>query len=248
MRRRYRRTKLRWKPILSVLLVINVAFAVSLSRITSVRHVELKGVIPEDRERIKGILAGLQGIPFTKVREQQFETEVLRDSAIKSADLKHNMWGGAELVVSYRWPVARIAGNPRLGLDSEGVVFDSPNIPTDIPAITIADSGPPILVTIAGDWDATHLADLAVKVRAIPAAAGVSIDVDQRGEVCLNMNSGRVVLGSCDDLDEKLAVLQKRLIAKPEELSQVQRLILTKPDAPAIVPLPRSSQRNRRTG
>jgi len=248
MRRRYKRKKILWKPILSLLLLINVAIAAFQSRITSVRVVEVKGLRGEDETRIKGLLEELRGVPFSKVRETEIETEVLREAAIRSADLSHNMWGGGELKVAYRTAVARMGLEGNLGLDSEGVIFESPDLSRDLPAIRIAEGGPATLVAIAGDWDNVHLADLAAKVRAIPLANGVSIDVDRRGEVCLNMNPGRVVLGSCDDLDEKLAALQKRLLVNPAELSQVQSLILTKPDAPAIVPLPKTPNRTRRTG
>jgi len=246
MRRRIKR-RIQWKRILGVLLTINLAVALFQTRITSVRNIEVKGLLPEDESRVKHLLETLRGIPFLKVSEPAIETEVLRESAIRSAHLTHNIWGGAQLSVVYRTPVARL-GDSDLGLDQEGVIFQRPNIGKDLPAIRIADNGPATLVTVAGDWDASRLANLAVRVRAIPEADGVSIDVDERGEVCLNMNSGHVVLGSCDDLDQKLDVLQKRLIAKPSELSQVERLILTKPDAPAIVPLKQNSSRSRSTG
>lgn len=222
-------------------LLINVAAARLHSRITSIHTVEVKGLHEDDQKRVKNILIPLQGLPANDVRGRAIETEVLRESAIESATFTHNMWGGAKLVVNYRKPVASMSGNPNLGVDEDGVIFESPSIDPKLPKIQLPSNGPATLLTVAANWDVQRLADLAQKVRSIPEASGVSIEVDESGEVCLNMDSGRVVLGSCDDLDEKLSVLQKRLLANPAELSQVERLILTRPDAPAVVPLPKNT-------
>lgn len=245
MRRRYKRRSIQWKAIFTVLLVGNVVFAYRGSRVTALRHVEVIGARPDDFPRVKKVLEAQRGVPYRLIPEKDIETAILREAAVRNVKLEHNLWGGGSVTLQYRKPVVRMKWDDTLAVDSEGVVFFDPAIPPELPTLQLPNNGPASLLTVAGDWDAVQLAQLAVKVREVGPPDGVGIEVDARGEVCLNMNSGRVVLGSCDDLDKKLAVLKSRLLEHPTELSEIKRLILTRPDAPAIVPLPKNEVRSR---
>src|SRR5207244_854433 len=113
------------------------------------------------------------------------------------------------LVVSYRLPVAKLASSlsgADLAVDKDGVVYAAPDLPTDLPTISLPYKAPPTLLTLAGNWQSQRLAQLAEDSRAFGPPGGVHIQVDDRGVVTLALTEGRVVLGSCDDLDRKLSV------------------------------------------
>ena len=97
-------------------------------------------------------------------------------------------------------------------------------------------SGPPTLLTYAGTWQPSSIAALAVYAHEKYPGKDIRIEMNQRGVVCLNIGSGRVILGSCDDLDKKLKVLESRLQKNPQELDGENVLVLTLPSNPTIVP------------
>jgi len=212
-----------------------VAIAGFNSRLTSVTTVEVKGVRPWDEARVEAIVKELEGVPFAHIHGLALQTAILREPSVRAVEFSRMPWGTAKLHVYYRTPVARLF-NENVGLDSDGVLFPAPDLPNDIPILRMHNGSAPTLLTQAGNWDAFKIARLAVDVRAVPGSEGVSIQVDDRGVVCLNMTAGRVVLGSCDGLDKKLSVLTDRIRSKPAELSQVAYLNLTKPDVPSVLP------------
>lgn len=234
--RRRRKTKLRPKPFFVLFLLINLAVGAVNSRITSVSHVEVIGVPPYDQGRVTEILSRLQGVPYSHVHAHAIETETLRNPAVRSVTFSRNPFGSGRLKVEYRQAVARLASRPNVGLDLEGAVFATPDLPKGLPLVTLPNSGPPTLLTLAANWDSARLAQLAVESRAFAGTDGVSIQVDDGGAVYLSIGQGRVVLGSLEDLDKKLRILRERLRANPMELSQVKELNLTQPDSPAVVP------------
>jgi cell division septal protein FtsQ len=216
----------------------NVACAAVNSRITSVRTVEIHGARPDDQPRLAAIVGELQGVPFVRIHWRALETAVLREPSVRAVDFTRNPFGKADLWVAYRKPVARLQNRPNIGLDETGVLFAAPDIPRDLPTLKLPNGGIPTLITQAASWDAVRIARLAVDIRAFPGADGVGIEMDDRGVLCLNMSAGRVVLGSCDDMDKKLSVLKERL----SQLSQVEELNLTRPDAPAAIPKSRAER------
>ena len=116
------------------------------------------------------------------------------------------------------------------------MLYKTSDLPPNLPTLRVPQSGPPTLVAIAGNWQPQRLAGLAVYARQHYPRTEAKIIVDGRGVVCLNIGSGRVILGSCDDLDIKLKILESRLQKNPQELQQIQELNLTSPSAPAVVP------------
>lgn len=238
MKKRYKgRVRYRWKPIFTVLLVINLGFAAHSSRVTAIRHISLIGVRPDETERIEKILVPLKGVPYRSLDALAIETEALREPSIRRATFTHNAWGGATLKLTHRKPVARLAKSSTLALDDEGVVFSAPDLKSDLPTLSLPGGGPPTLAGMAMNWHAQRFADLAMRIRAYSPRGDVGIEVDERGQVCLNMNPGRVDLGSSEDLGDKMDVLEKRLRVNPNELSGVQKLVLTDPKNPTFVPL-----------
>ncbi|AIE88151.1 cell division protein FtsQ/DivIB [Fimbriimonas ginsengisoli] len=235
---RQRRQRLRPAPFLWLFLIVNLGFAAVDSRVTSVTHVEVHGARTDDRPRIDAILSELRGVPARRIHWRALETAVLREPSVRSVEFTRNSFGRGDLWLAYRQPVARFVGRPDFGLDAQGVLFVSPGISRDIPTLKLPNGGVPTLLTQGGNWDAVRIADLAQKIRAFSGSSGVGIEVDERGVVCLNMSAGRVVLGSCDDMEKKLSALKAHLA----DLSQVQELNLTRPDVPTVVPRKNASQ------
>jgi hypothetical protein len=140
------------------------------------------------------------------------------------------------LKVTYRRPVAKLLGHPGVALSDQGVFYKAAQIPSHLPQVQLPNDGPPTLLTIASNWQPQIMAKLAQDVLKLRVSDVIRIQVEEGGVVCLNMNSGRVILGSLENLDKKLSVLRDRLAANPNELSQVEDLILTAPDSPSFVP------------
>jgi cell division septal protein FtsQ len=247
MRRKRKRTRLRPKPILWLLLTVAICLGVWYSPITSIRNVRVEGALPSDRDRLGSILKALEDIPVARIDPRVTEGKVLENSAVYQAELTRSLFGTALLKVSYRQPVARLLGHPNVLLDADGVLYRTQVPPIDgtprakpvgpfIPQIQLPDNGPPTLLTLAGNWQPKTMAKLAQDVVKLRLSDVIRIQVEPGGVVCLNMGTGRVILGSLDDLDKKLAVLRERLATNPSELDQVQELNLTAPESPSFIP------------
>ncbi len=223
-------------PIFWILLVANVVLGLALSRITSPVKVRAENIPAFDQPRITEILEKLSDIPSRQVNSRAVESKVMSLPDVDQAELTTNIFGNALLKVVYRRPVATLASRPKVALDSDGTLFESSEIPDGLPQLELPSGGPPTMATFAGNWQPTSLAALSVYALAKYPKSLLRIQVDQRGAVCLNIDSGRVILGSCDDLDLKLKTLESRLQKNPQELTENVELNLTVPSVPAIVP------------
>jgi hypothetical protein len=155
---------------------------------------------------------------------------------VDRAEFTRNIFGNALLLVQYRTPVARLADIDGEALSVDGVLYQASELPIDLPTLQLPDGGPPTLVALAGNWQPQKIAGLSVYAHQHYPHIDSKIEINRRGVVCLNIGSGRVILGSCDDLDVKLKTLESWLQRNPQELDQVQELNLTTPTAPAVVP------------
>jgi hypothetical protein len=217
-------------------LAINVAAGLCYSHVTSIVHARTVGVKAFDKARIESILAKLQDIPCMRVDSRLVEGEVMSIPDVDKAEFTRNVFGNALLTVQYRTPVAKLAAIEGEALSIDGVLYHANELPPDLPALQLPQGGPPTLVALEGNWQPQSLAALSVYARRHYPRMEAKIEVNRRGVVCLNIGSGRVVLGSCDDLDVKLKTLESRLQKNPQELDQVEELNLTSPSVPAIVP------------
>ena len=234
MKRKARR-RLRMRPVIWLLVWVNVLAAILAGRLTAMRQIGVYGAKPYDQARITGILARLRGMPRARLNAAQVESEVMQEPSVREAGLAANWFGQGTLSVRYRTPVAKLAGFENLAIDDGGVVYAAHGIPTGLPVVRLPGGIPPTLVGLAGNCPLGRLAQLSVFGRKLAVREGVMIQVDAEGAICLNVGAGRVMLGSCDDLDHKLEVLVHRLRKNPDELSQIEELVLSNPDRPAIV-------------
>jgi cell division septal protein FtsQ len=235
MRKKPKRS-IRPAPVLWLLLVVNLLAGLLFSRITSIVHVRTVGVKEFDKARIEGILAKLKDVPCMRIDSRVVEGEVMASPDVDRAEFTRNLFGNALLNVQYRTPVAKLADVDGEALSVDGVLYQASEIPLDLPTLQLPDGGPPTLAAFAGNWQPQRLASLSVYARQHYPRIESKIEVNRRGVVCLNIGSGRVILGSCDDLDVKLKTLESRLQRNPQELDQVKELNLTSPSVPAVVP------------
>lgn len=236
MRRKRKRSRLRPKPILWLLIMGVAAAGIWWSPITSLRSVRIEGALPSDRNRLEGIAAKLHDIPLIRIDPRVTESEVLENPEVLHAELNRSLFGTGLLKVTYRRPVARLLGHPNILLDPQGVLYKANSTPDTIPQIQLPVNGPPTLLTLTSNGQPQTMAKLAQDVLKLPVSDVIRIQVEPGGVVCLNMGTGRVILGSLDDLDKKLSVLRERLATKPNELNEVQELNLTAPESPSFIP------------
>ncbi len=237
MRKKRKKTTFRPAPILWGLLVVNCYAGLNFSKMTSITKARAAGVPLYDRDRIEDILMQVPNIPCARIDSKKIESEVMLLPEVDQAELTRNVFGNALLKVRYRTPVARLVGRDHVVLSVDGILYRASQVPTDLPWIHLSSGGPPTLVAMAGNWQPASLAALAVYSRQNYPGRTIRIEVNERGVVCLNIDSGRVILGSCDDLDLKLKTLEARLQKNPQELASEQELNLTLPSAPTVVPI-----------
>lgn len=235
MRKKRKSVHLRFAPFLWLFLTANVAAGLVYSKVTSIVHVRTDGVKPFDRERVEGILAKLQDVPCSKVKGREIESQVMQLPEVDHAEFTRNPFGNGLLTVQYRVPVAKLAGTDNVVLSDDGILYPASEFPEDIPTLQFTKRGPAAVIALAGNWEAEKLSQLAVYAQKHYPREELKITVDDLGSVCLNIGSGRVVLGSCENLQLKLKTLEDRLAINPLELKQNEELILTWPKAPALV-------------
>lgn len=217
-------------------ILMNVIVGTMFSRLTSVTHAKIEGARQWDRKRLSGIMHSLQDVPIALARPRLIESQALEDPEVKSAELVRNPFGYASLKIEYRRPVAKFRNTTNLAISDEGVLYPSHDLPDRLPLLSLPPHEPPMLASLASNWQPIAISTLAARANEKWREEQLQIDVDERGSVCLNIGTGRVVLGSANDIDRKLDVLRDRLSRNPSELQTVEILNLTVPEKPTIVP------------
>jgi len=237
-KRRRRRLKPNWGPILWVALFLNVAAGLWFSPVTSVRRVRVEGAELWDRGRIVASIQTLRSVPALNMNPRRLETVLGEHSAVKTVDFRRSMFGSARLQLDYRTPVARIADTDRLVLDGEGVLFRTGrNLPQALPEIKLHSSALKPALAIAGAWPAPRIAELLAMIPPAIPSEGLQLEVDSEGAVCLNMKqAARIELGGVDRLEEKLRALEGLLEDNPKLLQEVELLNIVEPTRPATRP------------
>jgi cell division septal protein FtsQ len=227
----------RFVAILWVLLIGNLAAALLYSPLTAIRRVRVVGAPYWDEARLGSILASVQGVPCAQVKAASIESAALAIPDVKSAEFDRNLFGSAVLTLTYRRPAASVAGRPGVALFRDGSVFRSEASLDGLPAVRFDGTELDPNLTLARNWPAEEIARLAKRVKELPRAQEASIELGKDGSVCLNIGAGQVVLGSCDDMDAKLATLQRILDKDPGILARVKSLNLVVASAPSVVPV-----------
>lgn len=237
-RRRKRRWKPNWAPILGLALAGNVLAGIWLSPITSIRRIRIEGAPTWDRPRIQTEVAKLKDRPSVPVNPRELETRILAHPAVASVDFRRSIFGSARLELTYRRPIARLSGTDGQFLDREGGIFRfGGRLTADLPTIRLHASSLRPAMTLMGAWPAAKVADLIPQIPKSIPIKGLDIEVDSEGAVCLNIKqAARIDLGSVDRLSEKFRALEGLLAENPDLLQKVEELNLVEPTRPAMRP------------
>ncbi len=239
-----RRAPWPWRAILGTLLAGNVAAGLLLSPALSVRKVVVEGAEEGEAPGLEAAIAGLRGRPLARVDGTGIEGAALADGRFAGAEFRRSPSGSARLRLARRRAVAVLVGKPPLMVDAEGTVYDAPGEGYEgLPRLLLPRSLRVTAATLGAPVDVRRLAGLAAMIgdlSASEARAGrkIGIEVRERGVICLNLMSSRVVLGTGDQLEAKLSALRRILAQKPGLLTEVKELNLMAPERPKVVPRP----------
>ncbi len=231
--RKRRRTRLNPGPVLVLAVIVVFVTGILYSPLTSLSKTTVVGAAPEDQENIRDILATLNGIPWIMVNPKWVETRVQRIEAVDHASYSQNIFGRGHLEITYRQAVARVRSNRPIGLDAAGVLFASGSLPADLPIVLRPQGARDLPLTLGAGFPSGYVAQLAMKARQMEPKEKLIVWFDSDGRLCLNIGTGLVILGGCDDLDAKLQSLKEILDGQPGLLAKLESLNLTEPSHPA---------------
>jgi hypothetical protein len=220
--------------VLGVAISITVLAGLWGSPMLALRRVHVIGAQTQDRPAIDAILQHEMGVPALGVRALALESSMQRLPEIDSAAFSDNVFGSGRLVLHYRTPVARL-GTTSLALDAEGRVWKTRQNISRLPSVQLpADALLPGL-SLSRSVPLVGVADIARKLPAVWPDSKGEIVLDDAGTVCLNRgDSGRVVVGGTDAMDEKLSRLAGLLRDRPELFSGATEVNLTAPTHPVF--------------
>jgi hypothetical protein len=220
--------------VLLTLFAVNLAAGIWNSPILCLRRVRVAGARPEDQQAIEAILQFKSGIAALSVPSESLETSVQRLPEVDRASFRDNIFGSGRLTIIYRIPVARI-GRTKLALDAQGRVWNSRQNLAKLPSVGLPASAMNVGLALTRSTALVGVADLSEKLPAVWPEFKGEIVLDDAGTVCLNRgDSGRVVLGGTDAMDEKLSRLAGLLRDRPKLFSGAVEVNLTAPTHPVF--------------
>lgn len=236
---RPRSPRRRWAagPVLWLLFFANLAVGLGLSPITAAYRVRVVGAPTQDQERIERHLQTLRNVPCLRSDRRQIESLMQAGDEIARADFSQNLFGRGLLVVILRRPVARLDIDRRTALAADGAVFATRTDLADLPLVKIGGLAKAPNLSIAAAWEPGSVAELCTELVSNWPKSSWTVEVDNIGVLSLYRSSGaRIVLGSSDDLPEKLKRLKGIMEESPSLLDRVRRIDLTSPKNPVYEP------------
>ena len=215
------RRRLNWGPILAALLTVNIMLAGFSSKLTCIRTINLEGVRNSERLRLERLANDIKGIPALKVDPRVVESPFMNETRIQNADFRRNVFGVGRLILVYRKAVASITGCKHTFIDESGVIFTDPEEKSAMPSILLQDQIKVTVMALCGVTNYKHVAELVGIVRAsfpetLSGANPVEIEVQETGGLCLNMNSGIVILGTNENMTQKVEKLKQVFQENPD--------------------------------
>lgn len=237
--RRKKKRSIAWKPILLILLFANAIFACYQSKVTVVRRMTLDGVRESERERLQRVLNTIEGKPALKIDPRSVEGVFLAQSRVESADFRRNIFGGSLLRLRYRKPILKFAGGKTAYMDSKGIIFQDPEVKEELPSLLLDPAIKLTTAAITGIINAKAIAETCTilqKKMENTAYSGKSlqIEITEAGGVCLNIPKGKVVLGSHDQMNEKIEAFSSNMKSRPDLFESASELNLMVPDKPSV--------------
>lgn len=237
--RRRRKKIILWGPILGILLSVNVVVGCYFSGITVLRRVNLEGVRPSERFRLKRTLDSIRGIPALRIDPNVVEGAFLTQSRVKSADFRRNIFGTSHLRLKYREPLLKVSDAKFAFMDADGVIFNDPEVKGEYIRLKLEDKVRLTVAALAGLFDGAFLVQTTSEIqkRLVSGerpANSLEIEISEAGGVVLNMREGKVILGSHDNMPAKINELVQLLRTRPNLFELALELNLMVPDKPHI--------------
>jgi hypothetical protein len=235
---RRRKRKLKAGVLIWALVLVNLVAGLLFSPITSAAHIRVVGARGSDKKRIDRELDWLRDKPCLAVNAASVEEQVMRRPDVRAASLSRNIFRRAQLEISYYEPVALVQGTKNVVLTEGGFLAAVPDPDPELPSLMLAQEAGQPMLGLSSTWEPASVAAICQRASQQGLVKNLSITVTKSGWVCLNSgDSGRVVLGAPDDLDEKFEKIRAVLAVQPELLSQGKELVLIAPAKPVTRPL-----------
>jgi len=240
--RKRARKRVRWTPILWIMLLINIAVAYRFSPMTTLQTVKVEGARDGDREFFQQTLKKLNGIPAFQISVPSVEAKASAVDSVDTLTFQKSVLGSGRVVVKYRTPVARIEGMPNVYLGSDGSIFRDDR-PAIVPEVSVVlHAGVKLTVaTVAAPFNTERIAWLAGNT-AVLGLPQTRIDVADTGSLSLLSGEAKIVLGVSDDLPQKLTRLKQLIEQNPSLIADAKEINLMDPERPVWV---RRSQEER---
>jgi cell division septal protein FtsQ len=183
-KRKRKRTRIRIGPFLVLAVIAVFISGIFYSPLTSLNKVIVVGARPAHVNAIEAILSdkvNVKNIPWARMNPRWVETQVQRIQAVDHADYSQNIFGRGRLEVFYRVPIARIRAEEKIGMDANGVMFKTDDLPVELPLVVRSDTAKDLPVSIMSGFPSKKVADLAVMARKMKPAEKLTISFDKAG-------------------------------------------------------------------
>lgn len=220
-----------------IVALAQICVGLLVSPMTAVSRVRVVGAPATDHERITRHLQALSGSPYVRAPLRETESRVLANPELETASLRNNMFGSAVLRVKPKVAVARLDGSRPIFLSSRGSAYQAGSAAAGLPLVQLQAEAFNANLCLSGSWEAQKIASLCGVLPPYFRKPELVIDVDRRGVASLVLpRHGRVIMGSLDNLEQKVEVLQRLLETRPGFLAKIKQLNLTAPDYPVFEP------------
>jgi cell division septal protein FtsQ len=234
--------RIRFATIILVLLcLVGGALFAMTSPMFAVRKLQVNGLAtltPEEAEATQQLVSIPPRTNLLRARVGKTVGALSRLPWVAGVTTAKHLPGTIEFNVRPRVPACFLeTPDGRWELDVAGRVIRSARSGVELPRIA---SGEPLEVRPGGIPDSAGLAGAIKAAGQFGSGSAVRaavIDVDQNGELCLNMTDNVAIrLGSVDDLDAKLEQVRKIYASRADIGSEVESIDLRTPDSPSAVP------------
>jgi cell division septal protein FtsQ len=217
---------------------------VNRSPLFAIRRVHVAGLaalLPEEAALARAAATLPAGTNFFHLDRAKLESALERVPAVAGARISRRFPNRVEIAITPRAPVAILAcGESRWEVDRAGVAIRPERAGQRLPVI---DCASPENVEAGRRIDVPGVAGaLAAAVFCASTSHGkplgiAKIEVDQNGDMCLNMvDSVAIRIGQNDQLDAKLALVRRIYDERPDIGAEVESIDLRFPEAPACLP------------
>jgi cell division septal protein FtsQ len=227
--------RLRVEPFVVMGIVGSIFVGAFYSPLTSLTKVRVIGADKEMEAEIATILRRLRSIPALQVSPAAVETSIQRIDSVDRAVFERNLFGRATLRVTPRVPVARLADADQIAVDRFGNLYRAPNLNPNLPVLRLPSGTlqPSAAFVVANPMG--HFADVCRMIQSLEFASECTLEVDSRGGLCLNVNSGRILLGNHENMDKKLDRLREVMNSSPQLFRRGTVINLVAPDRAVLI-------------